>query len=823
MKKSLQSLLIGLAVSQSAGMMAQTVVTGPSASTAPYALPIVPGYTVTSLLNAGTAIGNYTMSGLPDGLGAYDNNDGTFTLLMNHEFGSATTGAIHAHGSAGAYDSKWVINKNTLSVVSGADLHLNVYLWNAATSTYSMYNAANSSTLAGFGRFCSADLAAPTAFFNPLTGKGSTARMLMNGEETGDNGRMFAHIATGAEAGNTYELPYLGKFSCENQVANPRPSDKTIVAGFDDTTPGQVYIYVGNKMAAGNEIAKAGLTNGQLYGVAVQGMLNESNGSFAGPNTTFSLISLGAIQAITGTSLQALSVNLGVSQFLRPEDGCWDPSHPNDLYFNTTNAFNSPSRVWRLRFTDIENPQLGGTITAVLDGTEGQQMFDNMTIDHSGHIYLNEDVGNNAFLGRVQMYDIASDVLTPILEHDATRFITAAANYLTQDEEASGILDVQSILGPGKFLFVTQAHYSVPSPVIEGGQLQLLTSAISATSNPEVNVQGNAVSIPSGNTAVSAGDNTDFGTINVNTNLSKAFVIQNTGTGTLVISEMFRSGTNAGDFTIVGPAFPWNIAPGASQTFSVSFNSPVAGVRNATISAMSNDLDETLYSYAIRATAASVEINIQGNNVNIVDGSSNVSAADNTDYGMVMGGVAMSKVFNIQNTGNGTLTVSGINMSGANASDFTLVNAPSFPMSLIGGASQTIAVQFMPSALGTRTAMVNVNSNDADEAAYDFKVKGEGVENTGINSATSNLSFVNLFPNPAKDEAVLSITLENAQQVIVKTYDLLGKTVSSSIEKNLNAGENQITINTSELKNGVYFIEVIAGAKSDKIKMVVKH
>jgi hypothetical protein len=40
----------------------------------------------------------------------------------------------------------------------------------------------------------------------------------------------------------------------------------------------------------------------------------------------------------------------------------------------TTNSFGSPSRLYQFTFTDIANPELGGTITAVLDGTEGQQI-----------------------------------------------------------------------------------------------------------------------------------------------------------------------------------------------------------------------------------------------------------------------------------------------------------------------------------------------------------------------------------------------------------------------------------------------------------------
>lgn len=816
-------MLVGLCFCGTA--VSQTLVTGPSATQSPYVLPILPGYTITSILNCGSSVGNYTMAGLPDGLGAFDNNDGTFTVLMNHEFGSATTGTVHAHGSAGAFVSKWIINKTTLAVVSGADLMQTVNLWNPSTSTYSTYNSVNSSTLAGFARFCSADLPAVSAYYNSYTGRGTQERIFMNGEETGNEGRMVAHIATGPNAGTSYELPFLGKFSCENQVANPRRSDKTIVAGFDDTTPGQVYIYVGNKSATGNEITKAGLTGGTLYGVAVTGLLNEVSASFPAANTTFSLINLGSnIQAITGSSLNTLSNNLGVTQFLRPEDGAWDPSNPRDLYFNTTNAFNSPTRVWRLRFTDIENPQLGGTITAVLDGTEGGQMFDNMTIDNSGHILLNEDVGNNAWLGRILSYNIATDVLTPIAENDANRFITGAPNFLSQDEEPSGIIDVQAILGAGKFLFVDQAHYSLPSPVVEGGQLLLLNSAVTASSNPEVNVQGNSVNIPLGNTAISSGNNTDFGTINTGMAVNKSFVIQNTGTGALVISSMFISGTNAGDFTFVNaPAYPLTIAAGASQNFTVSFNPALIGTRNATVSVDNNDFNENMYDFAIQGIGAAPEINLQGNSSNILSGSNAPSASNNTDFGSTIFNNAVTKTFVIQNTGTGTLTVSGITISGANASEFTLMNAPSFPLNLAGNASQTFTVQFLPTVAGTRAATITVNNTDADENVYSYAVTGIGLLDVGLNTLTKNSNSISLFPNPSKDEATIKLNLDNNSAVSVNVFDILGKKVITLSEKNLDKGEQKITLNTSSLKNGEYFVEIKSENKVTNIKLIVAH
>ncbi|MEN9346145.1 MAG: putative phytase, partial [Bacteroidota bacterium] len=60
-------------------------ITGPSTSTSPYLNPLASDVKFTSLLTSGDYVGSYRMCGTPDGLGAYDNGNGTFTLLMNHE------------------------------------------------------------------------------------------------------------------------------------------------------------------------------------------------------------------------------------------------------------------------------------------------------------------------------------------------------------------------------------------------------------------------------------------------------------------------------------------------------------------------------------------------------------------------------------------------------------------------------------------------------------------------------------------------------------------------------------------------------------------
>ena len=792
-------------------------------SQAPYLTPVNPGTKFTSLITAGDVVGGYKMVGVPDGLGAYDNNNGTFTVLMNHELGN-TSGVVRAHGSTGAFVSKWVINKADLTVLSGGDLIQSIKLWNIATNSYITYSGAFPSTSAALGRFCSADLPAVSAFYNSFSGKGTQARIFMNGEESGNEGRGFAHIATGPEAGTSYELPALGKFSWENSVANPHSSDATIVAGMDDATPGQVYFYTGTKTNSGSEVEKAGLTNGKVYSVSVPGMLVETSASVPAANTAFSMIDLGDVKNISGSVLNTNSNNAGVTNFLRPEDGAWDPASPNDFYFATTNAFNAPSRLWKLHFSNLDSIQNGGTITAVLDGTEGQQMLDNLTIDNSGHVLLVEDVGGNAHIGKIWQYTIATDEFVQIGRHDTTRFLNGSANFLTQDEEASGILDVQGILGAGKFLIVDQAHYGIAGEVVEGGQLLVFNNPASANANAEISVAGNNNNIADGDNTPATTDNTDYGNVKTGTGSSKVFKIHNDGPGMLKVSSVTISGTNAADFALAGSTtFPMSIPAGGTDSISVAFTPGADGNRTATVNIMNNDYNEDWYDFALKGNGVSPEINVKGNNVNIMNGDPTPGTANNTDFGTIVKNTTVNKTFVIQNTGEGSLAVAGITFSGAQASEFTLVTPPAFPLNIPAHDSQVVTVKFAPVAAGIRTATIAVASDDADEAGYSFALQGIAAEPTGIDGLSGTDGSVKLYPNPAKNEAVLALNLKKDQRVIINVFDIQGKQVLAPIDRTFKAGTQSVTLNIAGVEDGMYFVQVASENHAVKIKLVVAH
>ena len=519
---------------------------GPSSSQPSYVLPSAPGVSVMSIMTVGDSVNMkpdgvtpYRMIGIPDGMGAYDNGDGTFTVLMNHEIavsingtGVATGGgALRAHGNAGGFVSLWTIQKSDLTVLKVEDFAPNatsVYLSNNDPATGAVHTGFLAGDTTPMGRLCSADLAEPGAYgwTDPATGifYGTTARIFQSGEEmTGvatsvssgrlgpegrvDYGRQFAFVATddpnvpGNEARTVYEMPHHGLFAWENNLASPFPQRKTIVAGTDDTSPaGQVYFWVGEKQTTGNVVERAGLVrttaNDNLYVVKIAGLTPDATGATNEVAATplsgrFSLENEGDISGLTSGGLENLGDSKGGTQFLRPEDGHFDPNHPNDFYFVTTNNVGAgfSSRLYRLRFDDITNPTAGGTITAVIDGggvgtNSGfgtGEMYDNIVVDSHGRVLLEEDVGNNALLGKVWIHDLATGGTLEVARHDSAKFITGQPGFLTQDEENSGVIDISDILGPGKYLMTDQIHANPgDTELVERGQLQLMTIGVTA-------------------------------------------------------------------------------------------------------------------------------------------------------------------------------------------------------------------------------------------------------------------------------------------------------------------------------------------------------
>ena len=199
--------------------------------------------------------------------------------------------------------------------------------------------------------------------------------------------------------------------------------------------------------------------------------------------------------SIAGDSQQKIA-NFRGTEFARIEDGEFNPANPNEYFFITTQsdsdgtgvtgvkeaaAGSNPSRdggaLWKLTFDDVANPTSGATLELVLNGTEAPTFPtvstiklnkpDNLTFSADGTVvFIQEDPGGNNHVARLLALELSSKKLANVAEFDNNMFGYAgdSANndqYVTNDEESSGIFDLTSLLAAGSdptFMFNAQVH-----------------------------------------------------------------------------------------------------------------------------------------------------------------------------------------------------------------------------------------------------------------------------------------------------------------------------------------------------------------------------
>lgn len=173
------------------------------------------------------------------------------------------------------------------------------------------------------------------------------------------------------------------------------------------------------------------------------------------------------------------------------------------------------------------------------------------------------------------------------------------------------------------------------------------------------------------------------------------------------------------------------------ESFTVSLSNPQFPAQLGTV---------TTETITILANDSVPEMDLLGNSVSIPDGDTTPSLADHTDFGAISAASGtVSRTFTIANTGTGNLDLSGtpkVEISGTNAADFSVTVQPGSPVVGPSGTT-TFTVVFDPSAVGLRTATLNIANNDSDEDPYDFTVQGTGTAPVASFTATPNPAACN--------------------------------------------------------------------------------
>lgn len=208
------------------------------------------------------------------------------------------------------------------------------------------------------------------------------------------------------------------------------------------------------------------------------------------------------------------------------------------------------------------------------------------------------------------------------------------------------------------------------------------------------------------------------------------------GTGDYLIIN-FASAPGALTYYLAGNSFSGGTftveesEDGTTYTALHTHTTPPAGVYQ-----MYTDNPNSLTRFIRFIYTNKVSGNIGLDDVNIAVGAATPAQEINVKYGstsIVSGGTQLVNspvstmtpiVFTVENLGTtNTLNISSAVISGADAADFSVA---SFPSTVAAAANQSLTVNFTPSVAGNRNAVLTINSDDVDEAAYVINLYGIG-------------------------------------------------------------------------------------------------
>ncbi|MCB0301050.1 MAG: choice-of-anchor D domain-containing protein, partial [Calditrichaeota bacterium] len=168
------------------------------------------------------------------------------------------------------------------------------------------------------------------------------------------------------------------------------------------------------------------------------------------------------------------------------------------------------------------------------------------------------------------------------------------------------------------------------------------------------------------------------------------------------------SGTDPGSFAIRDGGAPFSLAPGDSQIISVTFLPVTAGEKSASLNLTTNVPGMENVSIALSGNGVAPDISV---------------APDSLDFGSIFVNTTSIKNVLITNTGDTTLSIVNIRITGLNYGSFDTANITA-AFDIEPGETDTIMVRFKPAVAIEHLANLEITSNDPDEEIVNVPLRG---------------------------------------------------------------------------------------------------
>ncbi len=158
-----------------------------------------------------------------------------------------------------------------------------------------------------------------------------------------------------------------------------------------------------------------------------------------------------------------------------------------------------------------------------------------------------------------------------------------------------------------------------------------------------------------------------------------------------------------------------------------------------------------------------------------------------------------------------SVNISNINMIDSNHAEITYILYS-------GNNSATVTAQYIINGTGWYWAILNVTCNGTKA--------GQTFEQAVYISATTNIiknkiTNIKLYPNPVKDNMFIDFKSNKNAKTQISITNIMGQNIFSK-DISLNKGSNKIIIPTTNLKKGIYFVNIYTNSNSKVTLKFVK-
>ena len=227
-----------------------------------------------------------------------------------------------------------------------------------------------------------------------------------------------------------------------------------------------------------------------------------------------------------------------------------------------------------------------------------------------------------------------------------------------------------------------------------------------------------------GGPAIAVTGDLDFGTVARGTSATRDITVQNVGTSALVVNGVTMGAGSDPAFSIVPtPGTPTTIQPSDSVTFQVKFSPPggsSSATRTGTVVIESNDPDNPTVTLSATGQPGTPQVTLAADDLRFGD----VPVDDRT--APHSSSIAL-RLSNQASCAQCDLRVTSLGISGANASDFSIVGAPSLPVTIGAANHLDLTVAFDPSSDGSRSATLRIDTDDPATPTLTAALSGNGL------------------------------------------------------------------------------------------------